>query len=242
MKLRTIINILDDTLLSSGKFGRCRYFMLSARHGLPLRSICGKSKGLHVLVSVLAFGFWGCATQLPSVADPVKVIDGLAIGRVLTFLTGERARRYLPEMRFFELEDQDSRKRFRVEIESPDQNFAITLPPGRYRLTRVQVSEGPFLSMADLSMAFTVDARAVTYVGTWRFGVDSPRYGRMVVASVVADQAERAATEDFLIDRYPDFQGRPIIERLPEPSQAEARLYEVMPYPRYPRYFRRHWW
>lgn len=196
-------------------------------------------KVLSVAVILMA---WGCTTKLPSLADSTQVGDSLAVGRVLTFLTGERSRRYLPEMRFLELEDQDSHKRFQVEIESPDQNFAISLPPGRYRLTKVQVSEGPFLSMADLSMAFTVDVRAVTYVGTWRFGVDSPRYGRVVVASEVVDQAETAGIRDFLIDRYPGLQGCPIVERLPQPSQAEARLYEVMPYPRYPRYFRRHWW
>jgi hypothetical protein len=189
-----------------------------------------------------SFGEWSCATHVPTMADPAEVTNGLVVGRVLTFLTGERSRRYLPEMRFLELEDQDSRKRFQVEIDSPDQDFAISLPPGRYRLTRVQVSEGPFLSMAELSMAFTVDASAVTYVGTWRFGVDSPRYGRMIVASMVADQAESAGIRDFLIDRYPDLQGRPIVETLPQPLQVEARLYEVMPYPRYPRCFRRHWW
>ena len=29
---------------------------------------------------------------------------------------------------------------------------------------------------------------------------------------------------------------------LPDPTEMQARLYEVMPYPRVPRYFRRHWW
>jgi hypothetical protein len=29
---------------------------------------------------------------------------------------------------------------------------------------------------------------------------------------------------------------------VPEPSHEEARLYEVMPYPRILGYFRRHWW
>jgi hypothetical protein len=29
---------------------------------------------------------------------------------------------------------------------------------------------------------------------------------------------------------------------LPNPPEIQARLYEVMPYPRVPRYFRRHWW
>lgn len=195
-----------------------------------------------VLSVAVILTVWGCTAKLPSLADSIQVGDSLVVGRVLTFLTGERSRRYLPEMRFLELEDQDSHKRFQVEIESPDKNFAISLPPGRYRLTRAQVSEGPFLSMADLSMAFTVGASAITYVGTWRFGVDSPRYGRMVGASVLADQAETAGIRDFLIDRYPDLEGCPIVERLPQPSEAEARLYEVMPYPRYPRYFRRHWW
>ncbi len=206
------------------------------------RSTRGQSWAFCALVSILFLGEWSCATHVPSMADPTEVINGLVVGRALTFLTGERARRYLPKMRFLELEHQDSRKRFQVEIDSPDQTFVISLPPGRYRLTRVQVSEGPFLSMAEFSMTFAVDSSAVTYVGTWRFGVDSPRYGRMVVASVVIDQAEIVKTQDFLMEQYPDFAGFSFVERLPEPSQAEARLYEVMPYPRYPRYFRRHWW
>ncbi len=193
-------------------------------------------------VVIIILTVWACATTLPSLVDSTQVRDSLVVGHVLTALTGDRSRRYLPQMRFLELEEQDSHKRFQVEIESPDQHFVIDLPPGTYRLTRVQISEGPFLSMAELPMAFTVDASAVAYVGTWRFGVDSPRYGRMIVASVNADQAARAEMREFLIDRYPDFQGCPIVERLPQPSQAEARLYEVMPYPRYPRYFRRHWW
>jgi hypothetical protein len=193
-------------------------------------------------VVIIILTVWACATTLPSLVDSTQVRDSLVVGHVLTALTGDRSRRYLPQMRFLELEEQDSHKRFQVEIESPDQHFVIDLPHGTYRLTRVQISEGPFLSMAELSMAFTVDASAVAYVGTWRFGVDSPRYGRMVVASVNADQAARAEMWELLIDRYPDFQGCPIVERLPQPSQAEARLYEVMPYPRYPRYFRRHWW
>ena len=242
MKLRTIINILDGAPLSSDKFGIDSCLALSSSHSLFHRTTRGKSSVPYALLSMLLFGLWGCATHLPPVADPAEVTNGLVVGRVLTFLTGERSRRYLPEMRFLELEDQDSRKRFQVEIDSPDQNFAISLPHGRYRLTRVQVSEGPFLSMAELSMAFTVDASAVTHVGTWRFGVDSPRYGRKVVASVVLDQRETPGIGDFLNDRYPDLQGRPIVEILPQPSQAEARLYEVMPYPRYPRMFRRHWW
>lgn len=194
------------------------------------------------LLGGLILSVAGCATELPSLVHQDQVTGNLVVGRVFTVLTGERSRRYMPQVRFLELENQDSLKRFQVEIESPDQRFAVSLPPGRYQLTRVQIREGPFMSMADLSMALSVDAGAITYVGTWRFGVDSPRYGRMVTVSVVADQAETAGVRDFLDDQYPIFDKRSMVETLPQPSQMEARLYEVMPYPRYSRYFRRHWW
>lgn len=194
-----------------------------------------------VLFTVVA-GLWGCVTQLPALVDPTDVTAGLVVGRVVTVLTGETSRRYPPAMRFFELEEQSSHNRFQVEINSQDRHFAVNLPPGHYRLTRVQVGEGPFMSMADLPMTFSVDVEAITYVGTWRFGVDSPRYGRMLVVSVVVDQTEAARTRELLNDQYPTFAGRSMVETLPKPTHAEARLFEVMPYPRYPRYFRRHWW
>ena len=158
----------------------------------------------------------------------------------MTVLTGERSRRYVPQMRFLELEDKDSKQRFQVDIESPDRRFAIDLPSGKYRLNRVQISEGPFMSMADLDMTFSVEAGAITHVGTWRFGVDSPRYGRNVIVSIVPE--ERAMARTLLNGQYPTFNESSMVERLPQPSQTEARLYEVMPYPRISRYFRRHWW
>lgn len=194
------------------------------------------------VLGILIMSATGCATELPSLVRQDEVTGNLVVGRVFTVLTGERSRRYMPQIRFLVLEDQDSAERFQVEIESPDQRFAVSLPPGRYQLTRVQISEGPFMSMAELSLAFSVDAGAITYVGTWRFEVDSPRYGRMVVASVIADQAETAGVRDFLDGQYPIFDGRSMVEAFPQPARMEVRLYEVMPYPRYSRYFRRHWW
>lgn len=192
------------------------------------------------LLGALVLSMSSSATELPSLVNPNQVTGSLIVGRVLTVLTGETSRRHPPEVRFFEFEDQTSQKRFQVVVKSRDRYFVVDLPPGEYRLTRVQISEGPFLSMADLSMAFSVTPSAVTYIGTWIFGVESPRYGRMVVASVIADRA--ASVRDFLDDQYPTFDGRSMVETLPQPAPLEARLYEVMPYPRYPRYFRRHWW
>lgn len=191
---------------------------------------------------LMIVGLWGCVTQLPSMVDPHAVTESLVVGRVVTVLTGDRSRKYRPAVRFMELEDQASHKRFQVEINSHDQYFAVNLPSGQYRLTRVQISEGPFMSMADLSMAFPVDATATTYVGSWKLGVDSPRYGRMIVASASSDQVETAKARDFIDSQYPMFKGSSLIEALPQPAQMEARLYEIMPYPRYPKYFRRHWW
>ncbi|MBL8037941.1 MAG: hypothetical protein JNN16_10615 [Nitrospira sp.] len=68
----------------------------------------------------------------------------------------------------------------------------------------------------------------------------SPYYGRMIVVSVFADQAEAVRVQDFLADEYPALDGRPVLETLLQAAQLEIRLYEVMPYPRYPRDFRRH--
>lgn len=60
--------------------------------------------------------------------------------------------------------------------------------------------------------------------------------------SVVADPEETAGIQDFLDEQYPMFDRRAIVNILPQPSRVEARLFEVMPYPRYPRMFRRQWW
>ncbi|MBK9948009.1 MAG: hypothetical protein IPP12_12595 [Nitrospira sp.] len=88
------------------------------------------------------------------------------MGRLTTILTGDRSRRFSPAVRFIEVKDEASHKRFQVEINSPDRHFVVHLPSGQYRLTRVQIAEGPFMSMADIAMTFLVDATVMTYVGT----------------------------------------------------------------------------
>ncbi len=183
-----------------------------------------------------------CTAQLPPVVDVADMKGTLAVGRVVAVITGETSRIYGPAVRFFEVEEQQTHQRFTVEINSEDRHFAIALPAGDYRLNRVQISEGPFMSMAQVNAAFSIERDAVTYLGTWRFGVDSPGYGRMVALSMVMDRDDRSETDAFLSRQYPTFQGTPIILHLPEPSNLEMRLYEVMPYPRYPHYFQRHVW
>ncbi|MGH7256548.1 MAG: hypothetical protein ACREI3_12325, partial [Nitrospirales bacterium] len=76
----------------------------------------------------------------------------------------------------------------------------------------------------------------VTYLGTWRLGVSSPRYGREVLLSFVEELEE---TWPIVVDRYPGLRDRPITTVLPNPVLSETRLYEVPPYPRI-WFFRRH--
>jgi hypothetical protein len=184
----------------------------------------------------------GCATGMPSLVEVPEKNRPLVMGRVVAVVTGESSRMYGPKVRFFEIEEVRTRERFNVEIKSEDRHFVIGLSPGDYHLNRVQISEGPFMSMAEMNASFSVRQDPLTYLGTWRFGVDSPRYGRMLALSIVMDADDRSRAESFLVQQYPSFEGVPVTLVLPDPPTMEARLYEVMPYPRYPSYFRRHNW
>src|SRR5215510_12559100 len=106
-------------------------------------------------VGVLFIALNGCATELPATIESTDSETTLAVGRVTTVLTGERKRIYEPRLRTFELENQQTHELFRVNIQSDDELFALSLPPGQYQLNRIQISEGPFMSMAQLSASFT---------------------------------------------------------------------------------------
>ncbi len=99
--------------------------------------------------------------------EDTQVADGVVVGRALAVITGETSRWYEPEIRFFEFEDLQTHERFNVEIKSDDRYFVVALLSGEYRLNRVQISEGPFMSMAQLAMDFLVgnSSIAITYSG-----------------------------------------------------------------------------
>lgn len=183
-----------------------------------------------------------CTTEIPTVVESGTVPANVVVGRALTVLTGERSRIYLPAVRSFEILNRQTQERYTVEIQSDDERFVLPLAPGNYELTRVQISEGPFLSMAQLTSTFSVAPGSITYLGTWRFGVDSPKYGRMVLVSMVSDDNDRTQVAASLRETHPSLENAGVETVLPDPSEVQTRLFEVMPYPRYPRYFRRHWW
>ena len=183
----------------------------------------------------------GCATGLPAVPEEGTVQSNIAVGRVVAVITGERSRIYEPAVRSFEVQNRQTKERFTVDIASDNERFIVPLVPGDYELIRVQINEGPFLSMAELASTFSVGQDSVTYLGTWRFGVDSPKYGRMVSLSMVTDEEDRTEALHMLArDQTVDTES--VATALPSPPEIQARLYEVMPYPRVSRYFRRHWW
>ncbi len=151
MKLRTIINISISVLLSRHNFSPVGLLeFLEVSYNFPVNMKLGMVQLVFVLTVVP--GLWGCVTQLPAWIDPQDVTEGLVIGRVVTIVTEDRSLRFSPAVQFVEVEDQASHNRFQVEINSPDRHVATNLPSGQYQLTRVQISEGPFISMADVSM------------------------------------------------------------------------------------------
>ena len=192
--------------------------------------------------AVVCIFLQACVSELPAVPEEGVVQSNVAVGRVVAVLTGERRRIYEPAVRSFEVQNRQTKERFRVEIESDNERFILPLAPGEYELIRVQINEGPFLSIAQLASTFSIGRDLVTYLGTWRFGVDSPKYGRMVSVSMVSDEEDRAHAIETLTHEEPSLEAGTVPTVLPDPTEMQARLYEVMPYPRVPRYFRRHWW
>ena len=142
--------------------------------------------------AVVCIFLQACVSELPAVPEEGVVQSNVAVGRAVAVLTGERSRIYEPAVRSFEIQNAKTKERFTVDIQSDDERFILPLAPGDYELIRVQINEGPFLSMAELASTFSVGQEPVTYLGIWRFGVDSPKYGRMVSLSIVNDEADRA--------------------------------------------------
>lgn len=178
----------------------------------------------------------GCVTTMPLVPDAIPDHGSVVIGHAVTVLLGPTTRWFTSELRFFELVNVATQKRTRVDVNSDDAWFILPVPAGQYELSRIQISEGAFMGMAGLDPKFQASEGDVTYVGTWRFGVESPHYDRTVLLSAVAEP--EPALRDALTS-YPALEARPITTHLLTPSTIETRLYEAPPYPRF-KWFRRH--
>ena len=199
------------------------------------------SHGAAMLGLLLCLGLTACVSGLSAQIENYDASFPIVFGRVVSEVAGHTTRIYPPQVCFFLLMNRETKDRVQVLVESDDRTFSFQVVPGEYELTRVQVSEGPFMSMADYAVGFEV-VQGRLYVGTWRFRIDIPRYGRMMSFSADLDEEARREAERQLFREAPDVRDTVVTEVALCPSQAETRLFEVMPYPRYPRYFRRHWW
>jgi hypothetical protein len=178
----------------------------------------------------------GCVTTLPVRPESVSSDGAIVVGRAVTVLLGPTTRWFIPELRFFEVVNTVTNARIRVDVNSDDAWFVLPLPAGQYELSHIQISEGAFMGVAGLNPQFQVSEDGVTYVGTWRFGVESPQYDRSVLLSAVT---ERDPSIRDALAPYPVLVDRPIVTHLLTPPTIETRLYEVPPYPRV-WFFRRH--
>lgn len=88
-------------------------------------------------LSLLCLALSGCATELPVTVAEDDVSRVLVVGRVVTTLTGELQRVYSPELRSFEVINRESQERFKVDVQSVDGYFSLSLPAGHYELNRL---------------------------------------------------------------------------------------------------------
>ena len=186
-------------------------------------------------VMCLAIIAQACVTVVRPIPTTFPDQGAVAFGQIKVILSGPSHRWYEPEVRFIELYNHALDRRFRIDVESDDSLFAISLPEGDYHLTRVQIREGGFRGMAEFTTAFHLDADTVNYLGTWTFAVGSPYYDRAIVMMVSSDMVKALAQANMI---YQDLAPRTITNNLAQPAEDQARLFEVTPYPRV-RWFQR---
>jgi hypothetical protein len=188
-----------------------------------------KNQGKLTLFIAIILAGLGCAKEVKPLPETLPENKPVAFGKIQAYLTGPTNRWYLPQVRFFELQNLNTKERVRVDVASADSPFFVSLPAGEWELARVQINEGAFRSMAQLNETFEVSAGSLNYLGTWELKIHPPTYLRLVDIAVESDLEEAKAK---LFSVYPDLEGLPVIAKLPTPKDKETRLVEIAPYPR----------
>ena len=177
----------------------------------------------------------GCVATVQSIPASFPEEGTIAFGRIHIMLAGPTTRWYEPDVRFIELYNQTIGTRIRLDVEAAESLFAFALPEGDYQITRVQIREGGFRGMANLTMSFHIDSDHVNYLGTWTFVVAPPYYDRDLVMTVSSEMVQTLAEANVT---YQNIESRPMTTNLPQPSTIKTRLFEMTPYPRV-RWFQR---
>ena len=188
-----------------------------------------KTQAKLAFVLALLLGISACAKEVKPLPETLPDNKPIAFGKIQAYLTGPTNRWYLPQVRFFELQNLNTKERVRVDVASAESPFFVSLPAGEWELARVQINEGAFRSMAQLNETFEVSEGSLNYLGTWELKIHPPTYLRLVDVAVQSDLEEAKAE---LFSLHPDLEGLPIVATLPTPSEQEKRLVEIAPYPR----------
>jgi len=147
---------------------------------------------------------------------------------------GPNPRQFPARVGFVDVVHARTQKWTRIKINPTSQTFAVSLNPGHYEITRLQISEGPFTAQSYLSGTFNIAASDVTYLGTWQLNVDTPRTQRMMRFDV----SEDSLNWDEVFEKYPAMKGKSVVSSFPTLLEKETRMYVVSPNPKLKYFYR----
>ena len=158
----------------------------------------------------------------------------LVFGCVRVETKGSHPRMFSAKLRFFNLTNEVTGARSRVNVNTESGVFSVRLPAGRYVVDRVQFSEGPFRVESHVELTFQVPEKKVVYLGSWHIELETPRTIRGVRIRILEGEAEfsKKFSTEFGLERTP------IATVLPKPETFETRGFMVDGQPN-ARYFRR---
>lgn len=188
-------------------------------------------------VMVACFFLTGCATSKQKDLESDISEKSAVVGFIKVEPSGPYFRKHQTEaaVRFIDVMNSRSGERTRVPIEANARKFVTKLEPGHYKLSRIQIGEGPFRSESQVNMSFDVPVEKTVYLGIWQLRVDPPKTVRMLQWDILAE----ASDWDLLVDLYPDLRGKPVVVSLPQPATTRVRLFAVAPSQPRAKYFYR---
>ncbi len=140
-----------------------------------------------------------------------------------------------PMVRFFDVRNNKTGERSRINLKAGSKSFDTKLSPGNYELFRIQIGEGPFRSEAHVDMSFEVLPEKANYLGIWRVQIDAPQTVRMLHWKAIEEVLDRK----MLVALYPELAEQELVVSLPQPKSTEIRLFAVAPLQPRSKYFYR---
>ncbi len=176
---------------------------------------------------------YGCTATQRGVSESSSE-HAFVFGYVHVVTDGPNPRRFPTHLRFVSLSNMDSGEKYRIDIHSNADLFSHHLPIGHYSVDRVQFNEGPFMAESHVHIEFQVPHRKATYIGIWKFEVETPRTVRLVRIHVV--EGDPAISQKFPLG--PVSKRTPIETILPQPNFIEVRVFPVAPNPKIKYFYR----